>query len=119
MQRRFCFLACSPALLSLSAADAWHVLRPQAEDGYAGVEVRVTPMRTEIIIRATRTQNVLGACPDRDPRRRGDAPASGWRGAAARLLRRPAKRRGGAQPAPFRVLGLATGARRRAASALR
>ena len=35
---------------------------PQAEDGYAGVEVRVTPMRTEIIIRATRTQNVLGAC---------------------------------------------------------
>jgi ribosomal protein S3 len=24
------------------------------------VEVRVTPMRTEIIIRATRTQNVLG-----------------------------------------------------------
>src|ERR1700733_718695 len=30
------------------------------EDGYAGVEVRVTPMRTEIIIRATRTQNVLG-----------------------------------------------------------
>jgi len=31
-----------------------------AEDGYAGVEVRVTPMRTEIIIRATRTQNVLG-----------------------------------------------------------
>uniref|UniRef100_A0A7S2UUD3 40S ribosomal protein S3 n=1 Tax=Fibrocapsa japonica TaxID=94617 RepID=A0A7S2UUD3_9STRA len=31
-----------------------------AEDGYAGVEVRVTPLRTEIIIRATRTQNVLG-----------------------------------------------------------
>ncbi|KAI8803794.1 ribosomal protein S3 [Cladochytrium replicatum] len=31
-----------------------------AEDGYAGVEVRVTPARTEIIIRATRTQNVLG-----------------------------------------------------------
>ena len=30
------------------------------EDGYAGVEVRVTPMRTEIIIRATRTQLVLG-----------------------------------------------------------
>jgi small subunit ribosomal protein S3e len=30
------------------------------EDGYAGVEVRVTPMRTEIIIRATRTQMVLG-----------------------------------------------------------
>jgi len=31
-----------------------------AEDGYAGVEVRTTPHRTEIIIRATRTQNVLG-----------------------------------------------------------
>jgi len=30
------------------------------EEGYSGVEVRVTPMRTEIIIRATRTQNVLG-----------------------------------------------------------
>ena len=31
-----------------------------AEDGYFGVEVRVTPMRTEIIIRATRIHNVLG-----------------------------------------------------------
>ncbi len=31
-----------------------------AEDGYAGVEVRVTPLRTEIIIKATRTQDVLG-----------------------------------------------------------
>merc|ERR1712154_738750 len=31
-----------------------------AEDGYSGVEVRVTPTRTEIIIRATKTQNVLG-----------------------------------------------------------
>jgi len=31
-----------------------------AEEGYAGVEVRVTPTRTELIIRATRTQNVLG-----------------------------------------------------------
>eukprot|EP00808_Paulinella_micropora_P006640 g44730.t1 len=30
------------------------------EFGYSGVEVRVTPIRTEIIIRATRTQNVLG-----------------------------------------------------------
>lgn len=29
-------------------------------DGYAGVEVRVTPVRTEIIIRATRAQAVLG-----------------------------------------------------------
>ncbi|BBG98809.1 Ribosomal protein S3 family protein, partial [Prunus dulcis] len=32
--------------------------RELAEDGYSGVEVRVTPVRTEIIIRATRTQNV-------------------------------------------------------------
>merc|ERR1711881_698072 len=30
-----------------------------AEDGYSGVEVRITPKRTDIII-ATRTQNVLG-----------------------------------------------------------
>jgi len=35
-------------------------VRELGEDGYSGVEVRVTPMRTEIIIRATRTQNVLG-----------------------------------------------------------
>eukprot|EP01066_Platyproteum_vivax_P004015 Platyproteum_vivax@DN15038_c0_g1_i1.p1 len=34
--------------------------RTLAEDGYAGVEVRVTPIRTEIIIRATRTKEVLG-----------------------------------------------------------
>ncbi|RXG73163.1 40S ribosomal protein S3 [Armadillidium vulgare] len=31
-----------------------------AEDGYSGVQVRHTPQRTEIIILATRTQNVLG-----------------------------------------------------------
>ena len=37
--------------------------RELAEHGYSGVEVRVTPMRTEIIIRATRTQNVLGEGP--------------------------------------------------------
>lgn len=37
--------------------------RELAEDGYSGVEVRVTPLRTEIIIRATRTQNVLGKPP--------------------------------------------------------
>ena len=35
--------------------------RELAEDGYSGVEVRNTPMRVEIIIRATRTQSVLGA----------------------------------------------------------
>lgn len=34
--------------------------RELAEHGYSGVEVRVTPLKTEIIIRATRTQNVLG-----------------------------------------------------------
>ncbi|CAM9199637.1 unnamed protein product [Heterosigma akashiwo] len=34
--------------------------RELAEDGYAGLEVRTTPIRTEIIIRATRTQSVLG-----------------------------------------------------------
>jgi len=36
------------------------LVRELAEDGYSGVEVRVTPMKTEIIIRATRTANVLG-----------------------------------------------------------
>lgn len=34
--------------------------RELSEDGYAGVEIRVTPLRTEIIIKATRTQDVLG-----------------------------------------------------------
>ena len=34
--------------------------RELAEDGYSGVEVRVTPLKTEIIVRATRTQKVLG-----------------------------------------------------------
>eukprot|EP00727_Mastigamoeba_balamuthi_P007958 m51a1_g3783 putative 40S ribosomal protein S3 (253) ;mRNA; f:170045-170895 len=34
--------------------------RELADDGFAGVEVRVTPTRTEIIIRATRTKQVLG-----------------------------------------------------------
>jgi len=34
--------------------------RELAEEGYAGVEVRVTPTKTEIVIRATRTKNVLG-----------------------------------------------------------
>merc|ERR1712226_901104 len=36
------------------------LMRVLAEDDYAGVEVRVTPIRTEIIIRATRTREVLG-----------------------------------------------------------
>nr|WCZ58734.1 40S ribosomal protein S3 [Seculamonas ecuadoriensis] len=34
--------------------------RELAEDGFSGCEVRVTPSRTEIIIRATRTDKVLG-----------------------------------------------------------
>merc|ERR1712146_17827 len=34
--------------------------RTLAEDGFSGAEVRVTPIRTEIIIRATRTREVLG-----------------------------------------------------------
>eukprot|EP00300_Choanocystis_sp_HF-7_P034015 c46506_g1_i1.p2 GENE.c46506_g1_i1~~c46506_g1_i1.p2 ORF type:complete len:227 (+),score=47.16 c46506_g1_i1:44-724(+) len=34
--------------------------RELADEGYAGVQVRVTPSRTEIIIKATRTQDVLG-----------------------------------------------------------
>jgi len=34
--------------------------RELAEEGYSGVEVRVTPTRTEVIIRATRTKEVLG-----------------------------------------------------------
>ena len=34
--------------------------RELAEDGYSGVEVRVTPQRTEIILVATHTQSVLG-----------------------------------------------------------
>lgn len=34
--------------------------RELSEDGYSGVEVRVTPHRTEIILLATHTQSVLG-----------------------------------------------------------
>lgn len=34
--------------------------RELSDDGYSGVEVRVTPTHTEIIIRATRTKQVLG-----------------------------------------------------------
>lgn len=54
--------------------------RELAEDGYSGVEVRVTPMRTEIIIRATRTQNVLG---EPFPRRRRRRRAARCRAVAA------------------------------------
>merc|ERR1711881_767334 len=34
--------------------------RELSADGYAGVEVRVAPLKTEIIIRATRARDVLG-----------------------------------------------------------
>jgi len=34
--------------------------RELGENGYSGCEVRVTPVRTEIVIRATKTQEVLG-----------------------------------------------------------
>lgn len=30
--------------------------RELAEDGYSGVEVRITPMRTEVIVRAAHTR---------------------------------------------------------------
>ncbi|TKR77672.1 hypothetical protein L596_018599 [Steinernema carpocapsae] len=36
------------------------LMKELAEDGYSGVEVRRTPARAEVIIMATRTQNVLG-----------------------------------------------------------
>lgn len=36
------------------------LIKELGEEGYAGVDLRVTPVKTEIIIRATRTQNVLG-----------------------------------------------------------
>lgn len=35
-------------------------MRELAEEGYSGVEVRVTPSKTEVRIRATRPQNVIG-----------------------------------------------------------
>jgi small subunit ribosomal protein S3e len=34
--------------------------RQLGEDGYAGVEIRVTPIRTEVIVRVTRIREVLG-----------------------------------------------------------
>ena len=37
--------------------------RELAEDGFSGCEVRVTPQRTEIIIRATRTDKVPLSAP--------------------------------------------------------
>jgi ribosomal protein S3 len=66
-------VACSPAWSQFVADGVFFaelnemLTRELAEDGYSGVEVRVTPMRTEIIIRATRTQNVLGMCASTSP----------------------------------------------------
>ena len=60
---------CAPACTQFVADGVFYaelnelLTQELAEDGYSGVEVRKTPMRTEIIIRATRTQNVLGALP--------------------------------------------------------
>ena len=36
------------------------LMRELAEDGFSGVEHRVTPQRTEIVIKATKTKEVLG-----------------------------------------------------------
>eukprot|EP00178_Gracilaria_changii_P016907 TRINITY_DN48444_c0_g1_i1.p1 TRINITY_DN48444_c0_g1~~TRINITY_DN48444_c0_g1_i1.p1 ORF type:complete len:218 (-),score=22.34 TRINITY_DN48444_c0_g1_i1:14-667(-) len=36
------------------------LMRELYSEGYSGVDVRVTPARTEIIIKATKTQNVVG-----------------------------------------------------------
>ena len=56
-----CFLILPPSFSHPIPSPTPQLLtRELAEDGYAGVEVRVVPLRTEIIIRATRTQNVLG-----------------------------------------------------------
>lgn len=66
-------VVCSPARSQFVADGVFFaelnemLTRELAEDGYSGVEVRVTPMRTEIIIRATRTQNVLGMCTSTTP----------------------------------------------------
>ena len=58
-----CLVTLSPQFVSdgLFRSELNSFLKQElAEDGYSGVEVRVTPTRTEIIILATRTQNVLG-----------------------------------------------------------
>merc|ERR1712216_78228 len=46
--------------LTMQSQTAISKKRTFAEDGFSGAEVRVTPIRTEIIIRATRTREVLG-----------------------------------------------------------
>lgn len=58
---RYCFLFFQFVADGVFKAELNEFLKRElAEDGYSGVEVRVTPLRTEIIILATRTQNVLG-----------------------------------------------------------
>lgn len=57
-----CLLACSQFVADgVFFAELNDFLsRELSDEGYAGVQVRVTPNRTEIIIKATRTQDVLG-----------------------------------------------------------
>lgn len=51
----------NPGVATYSYAELNELLtRELAEEGYSGVEVRVTPSKTEVVIRATRTQSVLG-----------------------------------------------------------
>ena len=57
--------------------------RELAEDGYAGVDVRVTPLRTEIIIKATRTQQVRD---ERKEKRREDTSGLPGRSSESGLL---------------------------------
>ena len=56
--------------------------RELAEDGYAGVDVRVTPLRTEIIIKATRTQQVRD---ERKEKRREEKTPVGYREGQAKV----------------------------------
>lgn len=58
--RTLCSLLFAPCLIRFVLLFLKLLTQELAEEGYAGVEVRVTPLRTEIIISATRPQNVLG-----------------------------------------------------------
>ena len=64
--------------------------RELAEDGYAGVDVRVTPLRTEIIIKATRTQQVRSASKEKKKPRKTSPPSSLLFSLALLLLLLPA-----------------------------
>ena len=50
----------SLSLCLLSSVSLQYFLRSLAEHGYAGVEVRATAAKTEIIIKATKTDEVIG-----------------------------------------------------------